>query len=161
MLFLIIGITARRYQDTQRCTECRSQSSDQPQQPGTSHSSQGPACKTPPSTMSLESNNLIMVPGLCRGAHPAHSQLPRTVCGEHGTGTGSGQQAHNPSILLPNHTSSLSLYRRALPSQPKLCQHSPGFSIQTPPCSTHVLSAQDTTPCAACGGTDPSQAGLR
>lgn len=67
---------------------------------GTSHSSQVLVHKTHASTMSLESNNLIMALELCLCMHTALSQLPRPLCDEHGTGRRSGQlgsQTEHPS----------------------------------------------------------------
>lgn len=52
----------------QRCTEAGLKV-------GTSHSSQVPAYKTHPNTMSLEGSDLIAGPGLCHCAHTAQSQL--------------------------------------------------------------------------------------
>lgn len=117
----------------------------------TSHSSWVPAYETHSSTMSLESNNLITVP-----CYDAVLMLPTTSSQSHGTGMGSAQLQHLSSKAHKD-----PLYQTAVPAQPYFCQHSPSFPIQThTPCSTHILSAQDTTPSAAHGGIDPSRARL-
>lgn len=128
----------------QRSTEHRSQCRDQPQQASPSLQN-----KTHPSTMSLESNNVITVPRLRHCAYTTHSQTP--AGGKHGTDTRSAQQgAESDHPSAKSHEEPL--YRKTVLSQPYLCQQSLGFSIQThTPCSTHIPSAQDTIPCTAHG----------